>query len=180
MHSILLKWNETKQNCVIYFMWKMPFVCFNAFQFIFQSFCLSFNLLHFFMRNWHFFLNPNITTSWSGKNWQKVKWLQYVSCCICVYFFLLFHSEVKMVDAVFFHCYVCVCMLVCPRKILAFNVCKMCRLLLLLLSLFFVVLCEWSWNCSTWLERLILICNSWCNCFIDAAHHLLFDVFFML
>lgn len=28
-------------------MWKMPFICFNALQFIFQSFCLSVDLLHF-------------------------------------------------------------------------------------------------------------------------------------
>lgn len=99
------------------------------------------------------FFSLNTTAACWGKNWQKVKWLQYVSCvyvCICVSIFsgfsnfFLFHSEVRLVDAVFFHQHVngCVCS---PRKILAFNVCEMCRLLLLLLELF-------SFRCALWVK----------------------------
>lgn len=156
--------HSIKQNYVIYFMWKMSFVCFNAFQLIFQSFCLSFNLfqllscavwfpLFVFCECCRLFLWNQITKR--KKNDKKQNDCNMFSLCAAFFHFNFFIRKSDWLT-------------VCTAK-------KSLNILWDVVPfVLFVVRCythfERSWNCSTWLERLILICNSWCNCFIDAAH----------
>lgn len=104
LHSFKTERTETKL-CNLFYV-ENAICLFQCISVYFSIVLFVFQLTSFF--HVHFFLNPNITTSWRRKKLTKSK--MTAICFVSIFFLCFFHSEVRLVDAVFFHCYVCVCL----------------------------------------------------------------------